>query len=563
MYLKPWFYTLCTSLFSTLILHSQEKGVLEGIDVHGNFEIYAQTYNEDSIIGAPNVPERSGANAFGNFLATKGAITAGVRIEAYMPPVQGFSNNFGTQPIGVPYRFAQFNKGRFDVTVGNFYEQFGNGMILRAYEERALGLDNAFDGVRIKVNPINGLYIKGLVGNQRFYWQKSTGYVRAIDGEIAINELVESWLDKKLRMTVGGSFVSKYEAPGIKNFEYPVNVGSWAARGQVNYGGFALLGEYVYKFNDPNSDNHYIYRAGQGILVSATYSRKGFGINLTAKSIDNMHFRSNRDAQLNDLFINYLPALTRQHTYNLATTLYPYATQPAGEIGIQGDVIYKIKKGSALGGKYGTTIQVNVAVINNLDTQQISTPAELDSEVYLPHDPQREGYTASLFKFGDKTYYRDYNIEIARKFSKSFKLKTSYVYFVANTDVTLGTALGKNVHAHIGILDGLYKISRKHSIRTELQHMWTEQDQGNWAFAMIEYGYSPHWFITVLNQYNYGNPTKALRVNYPTAQVAYINGTNRISLGYGRQRAGIFCVGGVCRPVPAANGFTLTLTSSF
>ena len=551
---------ICILLFAST---QAQEGVLEGVEIHGNFEVYAQTYNEDSIIGAPNVPEKSGVNAFGNFIATKGSFTAGVRIEAYMPPVQGFSNNFGTQPVGAPYRFAQFAKGKFDITIGNFYEQFGNGMILRSYEERALGLDNAFDGLRIKVNPIKGLYIKGIVGNQRFYWQKSTGYVRAMDGEIAINELIESLDESKLRLTLGASFVSKYESAGIKNLEYPENVASWAGRGQINYGGFSLLGEYVYKFNDPNSDNHYIYRPGKGVLLSATYSQKGFGINITAKSIDNMHFRANRDAQLNDLFVNYLPALTRQHTYNLATTLYPYATQPAGEIGLQGDIIYKIKKGSILGGKYGTTIQGNVAIINGLDTQQISSPGDLDSETYLPSDPTREGYKANLWTFGDKIYYRDYNVEIDRKFSKKFKLKTSYIYFVANTDVSQGTALGKNVHAHIAVLDGLFKVTRKHSIRTELQHMWTEQDQGNWAFAMIEYGYSPHWFVTILNQYNYGNPTKALRVNYPTAQVAYINGANRISLAYGRQRAGIFCVGGVCRPVPAANGFTVALTSSF
>lgn len=554
--------TAAATAFS-LFSQAQENGILDGVEIHGNVEVYAQTYRKDSLIGAPDVPEKSGMNSFANFIATKGAFSAGVRIEAYMPPVQGFSPNFGIQPIGVPYRYAQYSKEKLDITVGNFYEQFGNGMILRSYEERALGLDNAFDGVRLKYNPVDGIYLKALIGNQRFYWQKSTGYVRGLDAEWSINEFFESMVDNKLRLTFGGSFVSKYEQAGITPLDIPENVASFAGRTQINYGGFALLGEYVHKFNDPNADNHYIYRDGKGILLSATYSQKGFGINLTAKSIDNMHFRSNRDAQLNDLFINYLPALTRQHTYNLATTLYPYATQPAGEIGLQGDIIYKIKKGSKLGGKYGTTIQINVAVINSLDTQQISSPNELDQEVYLDHDPTREGYRANLWEFGDKVYYRDYNIEIDRKFHKKFKLKTTYVYLVANTDVTLGTALGKNVHAHIGVLDGLYKIDRKNSVRTEIQHMWTEQDQGNWIFAMVEYSRSPHWFITVLNQYNYGNPVQELKLHYPTAQIAYINKANRISLAYGRQRAGIFCVGGVCRPVPAANGFTITVTSSF
>ena len=34
-----------------------------------------------------------------------------------------------------------------DVTIG-FYEQYGSGMILRAYEERQLGIDNALDGIK-------------------------------------------------------------------------------------------------------------------------------------------------------------------------------------------------------------------------------------------------------------------------------------------------------------------------------------------------------------------------------------------------------------------------------
>ncbi|MBT7688554.1 MAG: hypothetical protein HN618_08860 [Flavobacteriales bacterium] len=93
--------------------------------------------------------------------------------------------------------------------------------------------------------------------------------------------------------------------------------------------------------------------------------------------------------------------------------------------------------------------------------------------------------------------------------------------------------------------------------------MSTEEDQGDWVFGLLEYSYSPHWIVSVLNQYNYGNKVKALQVNYPTAQVVYVNKANRISVGYGRQRAGIFCVGGVCRNVPAANGLTVAITSSF
>jgi hypothetical protein len=561
------------AVLSTLLLNleagAQEGGgILDGAQIHGNFDLYAQQYNRDSIIGAPIVPEKSGINAFTNLIVTKGKFSAGTRLESYMPPVQGFDPRFGEQAIGIPFRYASYDDANFSITVGSFYDQFGNGLILRTYEERALGLDNAFDGLRVRATPFKGVHLKGLIGNQRYYWQKSDGIVRAFDAEIQVNEMFSKLESSELRVALGGSFVSKFQRAGNASLELPENVAGGAGRLQVNYKNFGFIGEYAFKANDPTLNNHYIYRNGEGIFLSATYSRKGFGVNISAKSIDNMEFRSDREAGFNDLFINYLPALTRQHTYNLSATLYPYATQPNGEIGIQGDLIYMIPKGSAIGGKYGTSIQINVSLINSMGRDYLAHPnadtaiALLQQQVYLDKDEQRQGYETNLLSWGDEIYYRDYNIEIDRKFTKNFKLKASYVYQNYNIEL-IQNKVSPNVEAHIAIVEGLNKLSKKHSIRWEAQTMLTEQDQGDWVFGLVEFGYSPHWMITVLNQYNYGNKVKELRVNYPTAQLTYVWDAHRFSVGYGRQRAGIFCVGGVCRNVPAANGLTVAITSSF
>ncbi|MEO0405536.1 MAG: DUF6029 family protein, partial [Bacteroidota bacterium] len=107
------------------------------------------------------------------------------------------------------------------------------------------------------------------------------------------------------------------------------------------------------------------------------------------------------------------------------------------------------------------------------------------------------------------------------------------------------------------------KIKPKHSLRFEAQTLFTEQDKGDWATAILEYNWSPHWFVSVIDQYNYGNDNEGERVHYLYGTAGYINGANRISVGYGKRREGIFCVGGVCRAVPASNGFELTITSSF
>ena len=113
------------------------------------------------------------------------------------------------------------------------------------------------------------------------------------------------------------------------------------------------------------------------------------------------------------------------------------------------------------------------------------------------------------------------------------------------------------------ILETSFKISSKRNIRTELQHLFTEQDQNNWALLLVEYSVSPHWFFAAFDQWNYGNEVSEKRFHYYTASFGYVRGSNRIQLSYGRQRAGILCVGGVCRQVPASNGFAMSITSSF
>ena len=47
-----------------------------------------------------------------------------------------------------------------EVTLGNYYEQFGSGFILRTYEERSLGIDNSLLGARVVARPFKGVQLK-------------------------------------------------------------------------------------------------------------------------------------------------------------------------------------------------------------------------------------------------------------------------------------------------------------------------------------------------------------------------------------------------------------------
>ena len=522
-------------------------------EIHGNFETTNQYYNPDTAIGAPTVPEKLLSSSFANILYNRGNFSAGVRFESYLNVLQGIDPSYND--VGIPYKFATYTMDNLNVTVGNFYEQFGSGMILRSYEARQLGIDNAIEGTRVKLNPINGIYITGLIGKQRLFFDKGPGIVRGIDGTISINELHPRLDSIKTKVSIGGSFVSRYQKDNDPTYNLPENVGAYSTRLNLNHGGFSFTGEYAYKINDPNSSNNFIYKPGQGALFSMGYSQKGIGVSVSGKMIDNMDFRSDRTATLNNLTIGYLPALSKQHTYNLAATLYPYGTQPNGEMGIQADLVYTIKKKSKIGGKYGTLISVNYSRIQSLDKSYYSDASAPDST--------RMGYTTNYFKVGDEVYFEDFNIDITRKLNKKLKVKAAYFNFIYNMEVIQGLGGKGTVYANIVVLDVLYKIRPKHAIRVEAQHMKTEQDQGSWMTGLAEYTFSPHWFVAIMDQYNYGNKDENKRLHYPIGSFGYTKGANRFMLSYGRQRAGIFCVGGVCRNVPASNGVTLTITSSF
>lgn len=529
-------------------LQAQIPGMGNG-QIHGNFQFDAAYYNPDSLINAPAVPEKALSNGFGNIIYTNGKFMAGVRYEHYLNVMQGFPT--GYKGTGIPYRFATYNNDRLEITVGSSYDQFGSGLVYRAYEERGLGYDNALDGMRIRWNVRPGFHLKGIWGKQRVFFSTSPGVVRGIDGEININEFIGSKMDScKTTFIVGGNFVSKYQLDNDPTINLPQNVGAWSARGNVITKHFNFFGEYAYKINDPTIGNNYTYKEGQAAFLSMSYATKGLGISLAAKQIDNFGFRSDRSATGTSAMINYLPALTKQHTYQLAA-FYPYATQPNGENGLQAEVGYKFKKGSKMGGKYGTSVTLNYGASYGLSVDSLHD--ELTTSLI---------YKTRNFELGE-LYFQDINIEVFKKFSPRFKGTFLYSYNTYNKDVIEGKNGYPLLESHIVVFDLIFKLNDKLTLRTDIEHMYQKHDYGSWALALGELTIGENWFVAAMDQYNYGNESPDHRIHYVNTQVGYYWGTNRIVFGYGKQRAGIFCVGGVCRFVPASNGFALTITSSF
>lgn len=522
-------------------------------EIHGNFDLGAQYYRDDSLIGAPPVPEQVLFNGFLNLNYTRGNFRAGLRYESYQNAMLGYSPEY--KGNGIPYRYAGYTLGNFDFTAGNFYEQFGNGFALRSYFEPTLGVDNSIDGFRVKYTN-KGVAIKALIGTQRNYFEQSEGIVRGADFQIQLNELINSMKDHSTKYQFGGSVVSRYQQDNNPDLILPENVMLLDGRFKVSRKGLFVFSEYAFKYNDPSADNKYIYRNGQSLEAGIGYARRGFGINLTGHTLINMSYRSDRNnsSQFVEEYINFVPSLTKPHSYLLMSTLYPYATQLQNEMAFQVDAVFKLKRGSKLGGKYGTTFFVNLSMAHNVDTTNLD---DMNSA--------RLGYTADLFRLGDTRLWQDFNIKIVRKFNKHFEMKLTYQNLFYNIDQLQGKPeyRGKDIFANVVIAEGKYKFNRKNTLRVEGQVLMTEQHDGDWAAAVAEYTVSPHWTFSLLDQYNYGNSDENKRIHYFTAAVGYTQKANRIMVSYGRQREGLFCVGGICRVVPASNGVKLTLSSTF
>jgi len=521
--------------------------------ITGNFQTDFQLYNEDSLIGAPKVPEKLLLNAFANINYTNKNFSAGLRYEAYQNALQGFDQRYNGQ--GIPYKYVQYNNHGLDVTLGNYYEQFGSGLIFRSYEERNLGIDNAMEGIRIKASPFKGVQLKGIIGKQRLYFEQGVGIVRGLDGEVLLNDLIEKWAEHKTWVSLGGSFVSRFQRDRDPLYNLPENVGAWATRLNMGRGKFAFSGEYAYKINDPMATNNYIYKHGQGLYVTSTFSQKGLGIILSAKRIDNMDFRSDRAATANDLQINYLPALTKQHTYSF-TTMYPYVTQPNGELCYQAEINYLIKRNSKLGGKYGTNVSLNFSKAHAIHKERLNDSTAIQQNGTL-------GYRSNFFKLGDDLYFQDFNVVISRRVSRLMRTSLTYMNYIYNIDVIEGHQGDGLMHGHVGIGEISYKLSDNNSIKSEIQYLHTQKDNGSWAMLLLEYNLKSTWFFTIIDQYNYGNAQKDKRIHYFNATMGYSKNTNRITLTYGKQREGVICVGGVCRNVPASNGWAVSITSNF
>ncbi len=536
--------------FTSIILAQNNSNLTVG------FESNSQYYMDDEKTGDFTEENRFRSN---NYLKIDYLISDfyfGIQTESYEPmSLLNYSPDFNQTNIALYY--AGYKSKKIEVAAGYFYEQYGSGLILRSWENRQLGINNALRGAKVKFSPSENIEFSALYGNQRSGFDVSDASIYGFNSEINISSIfkADTW-----NLDLGFSYVGRKEVND--NLDFNFNDLTNAISGRVNFSknNFYSSAEFVSKSNDGLVIFKEVrnIKPGNAFLFDFGYGKKGFGINANFRRIENMSFYSERETTgniYNQNIINYIPALTKQHDY-LLTNIYVYQAQPQvsfqdptllkiGEIGGQVDLFYTLKKKTFLGGKYGTKIALNMSYWAGLS-------GDFDYENF--------DYNSDPFGIGEK-YFSEISLEIRKKWSRSWSSIFYYVnqsYNKRYIEETFG-----NVETDIFVSEATYKLGSGKSLRFEAQHLWTQDDKKNWTGATVEFNLNSKLAIYANNIYNYGNDDESKKINYYNLGGSYTKGPQRFTLNYGRQRGGLICIGGVCRFVPESTGLTANIVLSF
>ena len=532
------------SLLSISAFAEQREGEKAKGRLVGSFETNSIFYVEDSKTGAIMPQDNFGSNNYLKLDYYQGKFSAGIQGEAYMPVLQGYTTDL--TKVALTNYYAQWVDDSFSVTAGTFYEQFGSGLLFRAYEDRTLGMNNALTGARFTYNYRDIVALKAIWGMPRLGMKFTDTQVRGGDISFAISNLV-GW--KSTVLAVEGSVINRYETISADLKEEGGKPSSTGFSGRVNfeYKGFTVRGEYIDAgerhypngaydgVNDPRID---LIKNGNAQLLELGYSGHGLGVNVTARRLEYMDmptvYRNTSTANA----LNYIPALTAQYSY-LLMNLNPYIVQPStmlgsyiapGEIGGQVDIYYNVARKTWLGGKRGMKLGLNYSTYWSL-VEDRSAKA-------------------------DNLLWQSINFTLEKQITRKFKLNFLYSFQEYNESHGVNPYTWKT---NIFVADMLYKWTPTISTRLELQYLQSKSDDKDWMAALAEVNFAPHWSLFVSDMYNHGKT----KLHYYNAGVSYTKSRTRIQLSYGRNRAGVVCSGGVCRNIPAYTGANLMITTSF
>ena len=521
--------------------------------IYGSFESNAVYYQENEEEDYEN------KLASNNYLNIKYLFNSNwnveVQVESYLPKrIQGFSNSFEKTHLST--LSINYSKNDFNTSIGTIYDQFGSGLILRTWEDRQLGINNSLWGFRTSFDSKN-FNIKLLGGWQKKGIEISSGKVVGIDSNIKLlnND------NKYQNMVLGLSYVGRFENLNYIEYDFNDLTNLFSTRLDYYTNEFYLEYEQVIKSKDgiiqAGLISNEFVKKGSAHSLNLGFIQTGFGLDMTFRRLENMPVFSDRFEQgeiYNESNVNYLPALTKQHDYQLAN-INVYESQPnvsfpdpglmkAGEIGYQFDLYYNLKEGSSFGGKYGSKLSLNISSWYNLKGKYNYFPSEYDTD---------------FIGFGEK-YFSEQSLEIRKKWSEKFD--NIFLFINKYYNKRFVEEKSGEINSRILVIDNTLKLNNKKSIRLEIQHLNTKDDKKNWYGYGLEYNFNYNisaYYNTIVNYENLDED----KPTFYSIGASYNKNASRFSVSYGKERGGLLCYGGICRYIPEFKGFSFTVNTSF
>lgn len=492
-----------------------------------SFEDNSIYYWKDAATNAQVPPKNFASNNYLKLDLSYAGFSAGGQAEAYLPTaLLGYPEQY--KGVALTNKYLSYRNDWLEVRAGDFYTQFGNGLLLRAWEDRSLGINTALEGGYASYSFRDIFRVTGLYGRPRYYLGYADSWLGGADASFSLSSLF-GW---GFNLSIEGSYLNKNERldnADDTDFGMRRSVNGYSARLAFDAAGFTFRGEFVDRDPDPYIYNDFSTERSRAWLVEMGYNTAGFGALLSLRRLKHMDMPSEHSEPSLYTQINYLPALTQQYIYSLAM-LNPYQTQSADEYGGQLDLFYNLPRGSKLGGERGMKTHLNLAAWGG-----------------------KEKFTGM-----EQLFFADLGLDAEKQISQKFKAKALFSMQVLNPKIN-GELNQPDWWSYAAVADVTYKFNLRHSLRGELQHLWMKQDRGNWAALTVEYGLAPHWNIFAADMWNYGDTG----VHYVNGGVSYTYSHIRAGLNAGRFKEGYQCAGGICRRIPAYTGANLTLSLSF
>ncbi len=549
-----------TALVAALTASAQiqfgEKGGYMTIGLESNNILYVN----DAKLGT-TYPSKFGSNDYLKLDYVNGRFSVGVQGEAYLPALQGYNdlrnNGFDKPKVMLASKYIQWQDANYSILVGDVYDQFGNGLIFRSFEDRQLGINNSIEGGRVTATFGNIVSVKALFGRPRLY-SSANGYSRGwigsqyarstvggADLSVSLSDIIGS---EELMMSIEGSYVNRRERLdrelngmnyGTDYFPYfeltSPDLNMYSARLNLDYKGFTLRGEYAGKGKDISS-GAVLGKAAKGsaVLAELGYNVGGLSVSAQVRRLEMMGTSLSLYGNLGVMgnTLNYLPALTRQHTYMLAA-LNPCQMNAEGELAVQADVYYTLRS------------------------------KQSRQRYWNFHANYSTAYTLKAYQTASgkrELLWSDLNVDVERQWNKQWKSTLMFSRQEWNTSHGQGPALPSTTYSsNIFVGDVMYKINKKFSLRMEAQYLLSNDYEGDWVAGLVEFNVAPHWSVFFSDMYNLGTT----KTNYYNGGLSFTHNRTRVQVSYGRNRAGYVCSGGVCRYQPAYTGVNLMLTTSF